>query len=79
MSLIDKLESVDKLDFFNVTLTPGEINGKQLLSSTTDAGEEIMSSICSFCKLDFKTEEEYERHIETDHENLQSDDKEALN
>ena len=75
MSLIEKLESVDKLDFFNATLTPGEIDGKQLLSSTTDAGEENMISMGSLCKLYFKTEEEYERHIATDHKNLQKDDK----
>ena len=37
-----------------------------------------MTFICSSCKIEFKTENDYEFHVETNHNDLMSDDKRAL-
>ena len=85
MSLIERLESGEKLEFFDVTLAPGdeqatsdEVDGMQPLSSTNNLSVEMVSSICSRCKLEFKSDEELERHAETEHKIFKTDDKEAL-
>ena len=85
MSLIEKLESGEKLEFFDVTLAPGdgqatsaEVDGMQPLSSTNNLSVEIVSSICSRCKIEFNSDEELERHAETEHKIFETDDKEAL-
>ena len=83
MSLIEKLESGEKLEFFDVTLTSdddqpilAEVDGMQPLSS--NQSKEIVSSICSRCKIEFKTDEELETHTDNEHNDFDNDDKEAL-
>ena len=71
MYLIEKLESSAKHEFFDVTLASGDdqatsaqVDGIQPLSSTTNLSETI-SSICSLCKVEFKTDEELEQQLST--------------
>ena len=60
----------------NVTLvSEDEVN--QHLSSGTHASE-IQIFICSFCKKVFKTEKDYDEHVEEEHQGILNDDKEAL-
>ena len=80
MSLIEQLEAKETMEFFNVTLAPGDIgepDGGQLFLATKNS-DDILKSICSICKQEFRTDDEYEKHADSVHKNLQRDDKDVL-
>ena len=57
----------------DITICHGHSNQHQI-----EFEEKGMNYICSRCKKEFKTEEEYEFHSENYHNNLKNDDKDAL-
>ena len=71
------------MDLLNATMIPMDdhiaekVAGTQPRSSKLEMSE-ANSHVCSICKLDFKTEEEYDVHVNAEHDKLQQDDKEAL-
>ena len=71
------------MDLLDVTLVPKDdsmtekVAGTQPRSSKAEMSE-ANSHVCSRCKLDFKTEDDYDVHVDEQHEKLQQDDKEAL-
>ena len=54
-----------------------EDEDKQYISSNTQDIENH-SFMCSFCKKEFKFEEEYDTHVDEEHQGILKDDKEAL-
>ena len=71
------------MDLLNVTLVHTDdtmtekVAGTQPRSSKAELSG-ANSYVCSRCKLNFKSEEDYDVHVNVQHEKLQQDDKEAL-
>ena len=75
------------MELIDVTLVPEDdpiarcisvkVEDKRPVSSETQSIE-IQRFMCSFCKKDFNSEEEYDIHVETEHQGILIDDKEAL-
>ena len=73
------------MELIDVTLVPEDDPKVQAVmvadnqpGSSETQDREIQKFMCSFCKKDFNSEEEYDIHVETEHHGILIDDKEAL-